>query len=229
MQMVKHAWGTLWGWHRDVMDTFQFFTSGSTPTHVSGGVKAGRTPEPGVDPRKKIGFLLGPLLFLFIFFFFSPEGLSKEAVAVLAGTVWIAVWWITEAIPIPATSLLPIILFPVTGALKGGEVTSAYGDGTIFLFMGGFIIAIAMEKWNLHKRIAMNIILLIGTSTERIVLGFMLATGFLSMWISNTATAMMMLPIGTAVIYQVNESLKQEGAKRTGHFSNVPSPPIDAL
>ncbi|MGD6840801.1 SLC13 family permease, partial [Bacillus thuringiensis] len=111
--------------------------------------------------------------------------------------------------------LLPIILFPLTGALQAGDVTSAYGDSTIFLFMGGFIIAIAMEKWNLHKRIAMNIILLIGTGTERIVLGFMLATGFLSMWISNTATAMMMLPIGTAVIYQVNESLKREGTNRT--------------
>ncbi|MDX8343342.1 DASS family sodium-coupled anion symporter [Rossellomorea sp. YZS02] len=217
--MVKRAWGTLWSWNRDVKETLQFFTSGSTP--VNGTMEIDRKPEPTANPRQTIGFVLGPLLFMLILLFFSPEGLSKEAVAVLAGTVWIAVWWITEAIPIPATSLLPIILFPVTGALQSGEVTSAYGDGTIFLFMGGFIIAIAMEKWNLHKRIAMNIILLIGTSTERIVLGFMLATGFLSMWISNTATAMMMLPIGTAVVYQVNESLQKKGAKRTGHFSKV--------
>ena len=92
-------------------------------------------------------------LFILIMLFFSPDGLSKEAVSVLAGTTWIAVWWITEAIPIPATALLPIILFPLTGALQSGDVTSAYGDSTIFLFMGGFIIAIAMEKWNLHKRI----------------------------------------------------------------------------
>lgn len=221
MQTVKYAWKTLWEWHADVLDTFRFFTSGSTPAGVNGGVQTDRSPEPTANPGKKIGFMLGPVLFFLIILFFSPEGLSKEAVGVLAGTVWIAIWWITEAIPIPATSLLPIILFPVTGALQSGDVTSAYGDGTIFLFMGGFIIAIAMEKWNLHKRIAMNIILLIGTSTERIVLGFMLATGFLSMWISNTATAMMMLPIGTAVIYQVNESLKKEGANRTGHFSKV--------
>ncbi|MCC5802883.1 SLC13 family permease [Rossellomorea vietnamensis] len=221
MQTVKYAWKTLWEWHADVLDTFSFFTSGSTPAGVNGGVQADRSPEPTANPGKKIGFMLGPVLFFLIILFFSPEGLSKEAVGVLAGTVWIAIWWITEAIPIPATSLLPIILFPVTGALQSGDVTSAYGDGTIFLFMGGFIIAIAMEKWNLHKRIAMNIILLIGTSTERIVLGFMLATGFLSMWISNTATAMMMLPIGTAVIYQVNESLKKEGVNRTGHFSKV--------
>ncbi|KPL61589.1 SLC13 family permease [Rossellomorea vietnamensis] len=221
MQTAKDAWRTLWMWHDDVMETFRFFTSGSTSGQVNGRVHTDRSPKPAANPGQKIGFILGPLLFFLIILFFSPEGLSKEAVAVLAGTVWIATWWITEAIPIPATSLLPIILFPVTGALQSGDVTSAYGDGTIFLFMGGFIIAIAMEKWNLHKRIAMNIILLIGTSTERIVLGFMLATGFLSMWISNTATAMMMLPIGTAVVYQVNESLQKEGAKRTGHFSKV--------
>jgi solute carrier family 13 (sodium-dependent dicarboxylate transporter), member 2/3/5 len=221
MQTVKYAWKTLWEWHADVLETFRFFTSGSTSAGVNGGVQTDRSPEPTANPGKRIGLILGPVLFFLIILFFSPEGLSKEAVGVLAGTVWIAIWWITEAIPIPATSLLPIILFPVTGALQSGDVTSAYGDGTIFLFMGGFIIAIAMEKWNLHKRIAMNIILLIGTSTERIVLGFMLATGFLSMWISNTATAMMMLPIGTAVIYQVNESIKKEGANRTGHFSKV--------
>ncbi|BCB02855.1 SLC13 family permease [Bacillus sp. KH172YL63] len=219
MLTMKHAWTTLWKWHGDVRQTLMFFTSGSTGTSVSGRVQTDHQPGPGTNPRQKIGFILGPLLFFFFLLFFSPEGLSQGAVGVLAGTVWIAVWWITEAIPIPATALLPIILFPLTGALESGDVTSAYGDGTIFLFMGGFIIAIAMEKWNLHKRIAMNIILAIGTSTERIVLGFMLATGFLSMWISNTATAMMMLPIGTAVVYQVNESLK--GEKRTGHFSKV--------
>jgi len=220
MLTVKNVWGTLWKWHGDVMDTLQFFSSGSTPA-ASRTVDTNLVPDPNANPRQKIGFFLGPLLFILIMLFFSPEGLSKEAVSVLAGTTWIAVWWITEAIPIPATALLPIILFPLTGALQSGDVTSAYGDSTIFLFMGGFIIAIAMEKWNLHKRIAMNIILLIGTGTERIVLGFMLATGFLSMWISNTATAMMMLPIGTAVIYQVNQSLEKEGAKRTGHFSKV--------
>lgn len=177
MLTVKNAWGTLWKWHGNVMDTLQFFTSGSTSA-ASRGVDTNLVQEPNANPRQKIGFFLGPLLFILIMLFFSPEGLAKAAVAVLAGTTWIAVWWITEAIPIPATALLPVILFPLTGALQAGDVTSAYGDSTIFLFMGGFIIAIAMEKWNLHKRIAMNIILLIGTGTERIVLGFMLATGF---------------------------------------------------
>src|SRR5699024_7617630 len=111
-------------------------------------------------------------------------------------TVWISTWWITEAVPIPVTSLLPLVLFPITGGLEIGDTASSYGDETIFLFMGGFMIALAMEKWNLHRRIALTIISLIGTNMNRIVLGFMVATGFLSMWISNTATAMMMVPIG---------------------------------
>ena len=139
---------------------------------------------------QNIGLILGPLLFS-LFCFIAPASMPSEAVAVLASTAWIATWWITEAIPIPATSLLPIILFPLTGAVEG-SVTGSYADNTIFLFLGGFFIAIAMEKWNLHRRIALNIILLVGTSTQRIILGFMVATAFLSMWISNTATAMMM-------------------------------------
>ncbi|MUV36449.1 Sodium-dependent low-affinity dicarboxylate transporter [Lentibacillus sp. JNUCC-1] len=105
---------------------------------------------------------------------------------------------------------MPIILFPLTKGLDIDATTSAYGDDTIFLFMGGFMIALAMEKWNLHERIALNIISIIGTNTERIILGFMVATGFLSMWISNTATSMMMVPIGLAIIYQVSDQLKED-------------------
>lgn len=161
-------------------------------------------------PIQLIGLILGPLLFILTLLFFSPEDLSKEGLAVLASTLWIAVWWMTEAIPIPATSLLPIILFPLTGGLEIGATTSSYGSGTIFLFMGGFMVALAMEKWNLHRRIALSIISVIGTNTDRIVLGFMVATGFLSMWISNTATAMMMVPIGLAIIYQVSDALKDD-------------------
>ncbi|UOQ46368.1 DASS family sodium-coupled anion symporter [Halobacillus salinarum] len=175
--------------------------------------------KPSFDTRQKIGLVLGPLLFVLILIFFHPEGLSQAAVSILASTAWIATWWITEAIPIPATSLLPLVLFPLTGGLNGDATASSYGDNTIFLFMGGFLIALAMQKWNLHKRIALFIISSVGTSTERIVLGFMIATGVLSMWISNTATSMMMVPIGMAVIYQASEQLKKEGNGEVDHAS----------
>lgn len=157
---------------------------------------------------QSIGLVLGPLLFACTLIFFSPSGLSFEAKAVLATTLWVATWWITEAIPIPATSLLPIFLLPVTGALNSGTVTSAYGDDIIFLFLGGFFIATAMEKWNLHKRMALAIIAFVGTSTQRILLGFMLATAFLSMWVSNTASVMMMIPMALAITKQVASALQ---------------------
>ena len=128
--------------------------------------------------------------------------MSVEAQAVLACTVWVAFWWITEAVPIPVTSLLPIIILPLSGGSGLDSTTSAYGNPVVFLFLGGFVLALAMEKWDLHKRIALTIILTVGADKSRLVLGFMLATAFLSMWISNTATAMMMLPIGMAVVKQ---------------------------
>ena len=159
-----------------------------------------------MSKTKQIGFILGPLFFILILLFFKPEGLSDEARAVLASSAWIAVWWITEAIPIAITALLSIVLFPLSGGLDLNTTTSAFGHKYIFLFMGGFIIAIAIEKWNLHKRIALNIINLIGSDVKKIILGFMLATAFLSMWISNTATAVMMLPIGIAIITQLKDN-----------------------
>lgn len=159
-----------------------------------------------MNTTKRIGLLLGPLLFVLILFFFKPEGLSPQARAVLASTAWIAVWWITEAIPIAVTALLPIVLFPLSGALDLNTTTSAFGHKYIFLYMGGFIIAIAIEKWNLHKRIALNIINFIGSDVKKIILGFMVATAFLSMWISNTATSVMMLPIGIAIITQLKDN-----------------------
>lgn len=133
-----------------------------------------------------------------------------EGRGVLAATLWIAVWWITEAIPISATALLPIVLFPVSGALGMNTTTAAYASPMIFLFMGGFMIAAAIEKWNLHQRIALTIISKTGAGLNQIILGFMLACGFLSMWISNTATAVMMLPIGLAVAKQLGSGIKNE-------------------
>ena len=124
------------------------------------------------------------------------------AFRVLAVTGLMAVWWISEAIPIAATALLPVVLFPFLGVMSTGETTVSYAHHLIYLFLGGFLIAITMEKWNLHRRIALQTIRVVGVSPRRMILGFMLATAFLSMWISNTATAMMMLPIGLAVIGQ---------------------------
>lgn len=164
---------------------------------------------------KTLGLLLGPILFFLILFVDAPTGMSAEARAVLASTVWVAIWWMTEAIPIAATALLPIILFPLTGAADMETTTGAYGHPYIFLFVGGFIIAKAIEQWNLHKRIALNIIHLIGSNISFIILGFMVATAFLSMWISNTATSVMMLPIGLAVIQQVEKSDQLTESQRT--------------
>ena len=155
---------------------------------------------------KNIGLLSGPLSFILVILFFHPEGLTLQANAIIASTVWMAIWWITEAIPISVTALLPIILFPLTGGLELSETTASYGHKYVFLYLGGFIIAIAMQKWNLHKRIALNIISFIGTNVIKIILGFMVATAFLSMWISNTATAVMMLPIAMAIVDQLKDN-----------------------
>jgi sodium-dependent dicarboxylate transporter 2/3/5 len=154
---------------------------------------------------KKIGLLLGPALFILTRYALHLDGLSDQGNAVLACTLWVATWWITEAMPIAATSLLPIILFPLSGALPLDDTTTSFGHRYIFLYLGGFILALSIEKWNLHKRIALNIINLIGADVRKIILGFMIATAFLSMWISNTATAVMMLPIGIAIVKQMKD------------------------
>lgn len=155
---------------------------------------------------KQFGLVLGPLLFTFTLLFFKPEGLSPEGIAVLATTLWVAIWWILEVVPIAVTAMLPIILFPITGAMELSTTTAAFGHKYVFLYIGGFILAIAIEKWNLHKRIALTVINIIGTSVSKIILGFMIATAFLSMWISNTATTVMILPIGMAIILQLKDN-----------------------
>ncbi|CAH1002063.1 Sodium-dependent dicarboxylate transporter SdcS [Neolewinella maritima] len=154
---------------------------------------------------KHIGLVLGPLLFFLTLGLFRPEGLGPAGVAVLATTAWMAVWWITEAVPIAVTALLPVALFPLTGGLDLETTTAAYGHRYVFLFLGGFLIAMTIEKWDLHHRIALGTIALIGSNVRLIILGAMVATWLLSMWISNTATAVMMLPIAAAIVAQLRD------------------------
>lgn len=146
------------------------------------------------------GLSLGPLIFLFILWLGDYVGISPPARNTLAISLWVAVWWIAEPVPIPVTSLLPVILFPLFGVMDVKTVALAFGNEMIFLYMGGFIIALAIEKTGLHRRIAHGILSATGTRKPRLLLGFMLSSGLLSMWISNTATALLMLPIGLAVI-----------------------------
>lgn len=151
--------------------------------------------------KKTLGKFLGIFIFLILLLLpIDPAIFPVKARYVAAATSLMVVWWITEAIPIQATALIPLVMFPALGVLSASAAASPYADKTIFLFMGGFIIAMSMQRWGLHKRIALHIIRLMGTSPRRLILGFMIATGFLSMWISNTATAMMMIPIAIAII-----------------------------
>ncbi len=142
--------------------------------------------------RQKIGFAAGLLLFFAILILPAAPGMEPRAQRTAAVAALMAVWWITEAASIPITALLPLALFPLLDIMPSRAVASHYANHIIFLFIGGFIIAIAMEKWNLHRRVALATISFFGTRPDRLVLGFMCATAFLSMWISNTATTAMM-------------------------------------
>lgn len=152
-----------------------------------------------MEKTKLIAFLGGPILFLIVLFW-NPFNLDIIQNRVLACVGWMLVWWISEVVPMAITSLLPIILFPLLNILSIEKTCLAYSNRFIFLFLGGFVIALAMEKWNLHRRLALNIVKMTGTSANRIVLGFFLASYLISMWISNTATALMMLPIASSVV-----------------------------
>jgi sodium-dependent dicarboxylate transporter 2/3/5 len=148
---------------------------------------------------RKLGLLLGPILFLIISNL--PNALiSEKGDAVIAIAAWMIIWWITEAVSISVTALLPLLLFPLLDILPIAEVGANYGSPIIFLFFGGFVMALALEKVNLHKRIALTIINITGTTPDKVVLGFMIATAALSMWISNTASTVVMLPIAMSVI-----------------------------
>ena len=147
----------------------------------------------------KIGLFTGPIIF-FILISLPDVLISENADAVIAVALWMVIWWVTEAVSISVTALLPLLLFPILKVMPIGDVGANYGSPIVFLFFGGFVMALALEKVNLHKRIALNIIRLTGTTANKVVLGFMIATAVLSMWISNTASTVVMLPIAMSVI-----------------------------
>ena len=164
---------------------------------------------------RTIGLWLGLAAFLFLMAFpVDPANVPASRLAAVA--LLMAIWWVSDAIPLFATALLPLILYPVLGIMSGRATAPVYFNSTIVLFIGGFMIALTMEKWDLHKRIALNIIHAVGGGPTRIVLGFMLAAAFLSMWISNTATAVMMVPIGLAMVLQIEDEF---GKERTHKFA----------
>ena len=148
---------------------------------------------------KKTGLILGPFLF-FLLQLLPITLVSEKADAVIAVAIWMVIWWMTETVHIAVTALLPLILFPLLKIMPIADVGGNYGSPIIFLFFGGFVLALALEKVNLHRRIALTIVKLTGTTPEKVVLGFMLATAFMSMWISNTASTVVMLPIAISVI-----------------------------
>ena len=152
-----------------------------------------------MEYSKRIGLILGPLLFTIILNL-PGDLISSKADAVIAVGLWMVIWWITETVHIAVTSLLPLILFPLLSVMNISDVGANYGSPIIFLFFGGFVLALALEKVNLHRRIALTIIKLTGTTPNKVILGFMIATGFMSMWISNTASTVVMLPIAISVI-----------------------------
>jgi sodium-dependent dicarboxylate transporter 2/3/5 len=166
----------------------------------------------------RAGLLLGPIIALATYLVL-PQGADTDPAALgLAGRVtaataaWMATWWLTEAVPLPATALLPVVLFPLTGANGLGQTTAPYASPLIFLFMGGFIIGLAIQRFGLHRRMALHVLLWVGTSPRRLIAGFMLASALLSMWISNTATAIMMLPIGASVLSMLEEHQSRDAA-----------------
>ncbi|HSO85451.1 MAG TPA: DASS family sodium-coupled anion symporter [Draconibacterium sp.] len=165
---------------------------------------------------KQSMLILAPLLSMLIYLFADLDPENKNVTTTFAIALLMAIWWITEAIPLAVTALVPVVLFPLLGVVDGKTISALYFNHVIFLFIGGFLMAFAMERWNLHRRIALRILILFGVSPGRILMGFMLASSILSMWMSNTATAMMMVPIAFSIILKLEESI---GKEKVGKYS----------
>ncbi len=175
-----------------------------------------RLGEASASPLRRFALICAPGVSL-LFLAFADLDPSRPAVTRTAAVaIWMAIWWMTEAVPLAVTALLPVVLYPLLGIMKGKGVAPLYCNDVIFLFIGGFLVALAMEAWGLHRRIALRILLLSGMRLRSILLGFMGATAFLSMWISNTATAMMIVPIAIAVLSHIEETLGEQVTRRYG-------------
>ena len=202
--------------------------------HKSTNIAEGALDEPRKGNqlvRHMVGILAGIVLALAVYYLFprelpqalieamaaedgtlpDPNVLANNIAFTAAVAVLMAIWWIFEAIPLAATALVPLVTFPLFGVADFKATAAPYASDTIFLFMGGFFLALAMQRWNFHRRLALAIVLLIGTKPKRMVLGFMVATGLISMWVSNTATAVMMLPIGISVLSTIGDIDKEDG------------------
>jgi sodium-dependent dicarboxylate transporter 2/3/5 len=170
----------------------------------------------GNSTVKMAALVIAPLISTLMVLFVDLAPGNPKITYTAAIAILMAIWWITEAIPLAVTAMLPVVLFPMLGVLDGQTVSAMYFNHLIFLFLGGFLMALAMERWDLHRRIAIKVLMFFGISPGRILMGFMAATAFLSMWMSNTATTMMMIPIALSIIYKLEEIL---GKARLGSYS----------
>jgi len=176
------------------------------------------SPASSASSTTHPGFVAGGLLlFTVLLLLPPPSGLSAAGWKMAAVATLMAFWWISEALPLALTALLPLVLYPALGILPSGKTSLNYGNHLVFLFLGGFMIAIAMERWNLHRRLALGLVARVGTKPRRLLLGFLLASAFLSAWISNTATTLMLLPIAMAVVRTLAERATEENGEEAGH------------
>jgi solute carrier family 13 (sodium-dependent dicarboxylate transporter), member 2/3/5 len=176
-----------------------------------GGPEIGTSGDTRIGARRLMGLVSGPLVLAFMLIQPAPASMGTEAWRTAAAGCFMAIWWMTEAVPIPVTALAPLVLFPLLGVMSPAAAAAPYANPVIFLFLGGFVLALAMQRHGLHRRVALGVVRTLGVRRDRVVLGFMAVTAFVSMWVSNTATAVMMLPIGVSIL-----QLRGDGAGEAG-------------